>query len=218
MLDWELTEKRIYQLLKHPCQIDKSIVEDMASAYMDFVEELLGYLNEGTDNKKLIRKLNTSYIEFATIKALEKSIPTENSKFKIVFLDKLMSLIDMEQELLYRQMEHPKFFINIESEWKSSFYLNDEVIKLVDIMEIVCGIYYILGGLLRYDQREIYLSEFSRLFEKIFNISFGDVYKKEKAVIKRKPQKITEFLDRLKVAIIQKSIEQGYNLQADFEK
>lgn len=27
MPDWELTEQRIYQLLKHPYQIDKSVVE-----------------------------------------------------------------------------------------------------------------------------------------------------------------------------------------------
>lgn len=218
MQDWELTNKRIYNLLKHPHQIDKAIVENMTSAYLEFVEELLDYLNKENDNKVRIRKLNLACIDFGTIKALEESSPTENSKIKIVFLNKLLSLINLEQELLYRQMEYPKFFINIESEWKSPFYLNDEVVKLIDIMEIVCGIYYISEGLLRYDQKEIYLSDFSRLFEKIFNISFGDVYKKEKAVIKRKPQKLTEFLDRLKIAIIKKSVEQGYNRQADFRK
>ncbi|MDR1624559.1 MAG: hypothetical protein LBS04_06270 [Tannerellaceae bacterium] len=51
MPNWELTDKRIYQLLKHPYQIDKSIVEDMTSAYLEFVEELFTYLNEGKDNK-----------------------------------------------------------------------------------------------------------------------------------------------------------------------
>jgi hypothetical protein len=93
MPSWEITDKQIYQLLKHPCQIDRSIVEDMTSAYLDFVEELFVYLNEGKDNKKIIRKLNTANIEFATIKAFEESIPTENSKLKIVFLDKLITLI-----------------------------------------------------------------------------------------------------------------------------
>ncbi len=50
----------------------------------------------------------------------------------------------------------------------------------------------------------------ARIFEKMFNISFGDIYKKENAVIKRKPMKITEFLDRLKASIIEKSKEEGY--------
>lgn len=129
---------------------------------------------------------------------------------KLVFLDKLLSLINMEQELIYRQMEYPKFFINIESEWKSPFYLNNEVIKLVDMMELVCGIFYISDGVIRIDHKEIFLSDVARIFEKMFNINFGDIYKKESAVIKRKPMKITEFLDRLKAAIIQKSKEEGY--------
>jgi len=46
MPNWELAEKRIYQLLKHPYQIDKSVVEEMASAYLEFVEELFSYINK----------------------------------------------------------------------------------------------------------------------------------------------------------------------------
>ena len=114
MSDWDLTEKRIYKLLRHPYQLDKSVAEDMASAYLEFVEELFDYLNRISDNKIRIRQLNMSYIDFGTLKALEESCPTENSKLKLVFLDKLLSLINMEQELIYRQMEYPKFFINIE--------------------------------------------------------------------------------------------------------
>ena len=104
MSDWDLTEKRIYKLLRHPYQLDKSVVEDMASAYLEFVEELFDYLNRIGDNKIRIRQLNMSYIDFGTLKALEESCPTENSKLKLVFLDKLLSLINMEQELIYRQL------------------------------------------------------------------------------------------------------------------
>lgn len=211
MMEWDLTEKRIYQLLKHPYQFDKSFVEDMSSAYLEFVEELFDYLNRVNDNKLRIRQLNMNFVDFGTLKALEESCPTENSKLKLVFIDKLLSLITMEQELIYRQMEYPKFFINIESEWKSPFYLNNEVIKLVDMMELVCGIFYISGGIVvRIDHKEIFLSDVARIFEKMFNVNFGDIYKKEIAVIKRKPIKITEFLDRLKAAIIQKSKDEGY--------
>ncbi|MDR1056763.1 MAG: hypothetical protein LBL90_13335 [Prevotellaceae bacterium] len=51
MSKWELTDKRIYQLLKYSYQIGKSIVENMTSAYLEFVEELFVYLNEGRDYK-----------------------------------------------------------------------------------------------------------------------------------------------------------------------
>lgn len=210
MSNWDLTEKRIYKLLRHPYQLDKSVVDDMTSAYLEFVEELFDYLNKITDNKIRIRQLNLSYIDLGTLKALEEFSPTESSRLKLVFLDKLLSLINMEQELIYRQMEYPKFFINIESEWKSSFYLNNEVIKLVDMMEIVCGLFYVSDGLVRIDHKEIFLSDIARIFEKMFNVNFGDIYKKEVAVIKRKPTNVTEFLDRLKAAIIKKSKDEGY--------
>lgn len=210
MPNWELTDKRIYQLLKHPYQFDKSVVEDMTSAYLEFVEELFTYLNEGKDNKNIIRKLNTTHIEFATIKAFEESLPTENNKLKVVFLDKLITLVEKELELLYRQMEYPRFFINIESEWKSPICVNPEEIKLIDIMELACGFFYLVDGLQRIDNKELHLIDVTRLFEKMFNINLGDIYKKEEAVIKRKPHKITEFLDRLKFAIIQKSKDEGY--------
>lgn len=217
MPNWELTDKRIYQLLKHPYQFDKDTVEEMTSAYLDFVEELFVYLNEGKDNKKIIRKLNTTHIEFVTIKAFEESLPTENNKLKIVFLDKLITLVEKELELLYRQMEYPRFFINIESEWKSPISVNSEEIKLIDIMELACGFFYIASGLQRIDNKEVYLTDVTRLFEKMFNINLGDIYKKEEAVIKRRPQKITEFLDRLKAAIIKESIKRGHNLQSSYK-
>lgn len=37
MPNWKATDKRIYQLLEHSCQIDRTIVEDMTSAYLEFV-------------------------------------------------------------------------------------------------------------------------------------------------------------------------------------
>lgn len=210
MQNWEITDKRIYQLLKHPYQVDKTIVEDMTSAYLEFVEELFEYLNDLKDNKILIRKLNTAYLEFATIKAFEESIPTDNNKLKIVFLNKLITLIEKEQDLLYRQMEYPKFFINIESEWKSPVCINSDTIKLIDLMEVACGFFYLVDGVLRIDNKELHLIDVTRIFERMFNVNLGDIYKKEEAVIKRKPTKITEFLDKLKAAIIQKSKDEGY--------
>lgn len=211
MSNWEVTDKKIYQLLKHPYQVDKSVVEDMTSAYLEFVEELFTYLNEGKDNKKIIRKLNTAQIEFATIKAFEESLPTENNKLKIVFLDKLIALIEKELELLYRQMEYPKFFINIESEWKSPFYLNPEVVNSTDVMEVVSGFFNTENAIQRIDHKEVFFSDFAYTFGKFLNVDFGDIYKKEISVIRRKPNKKTEFLDRLKASITKKSKDEGYS-------
>lgn len=161
-------------------------------------------------NKELIRKLNTTYIDFATLKALEEASPTENSKLKLVFLDKLLSIINLEQELVYRQMEFPKFFINIETEWKSPFYLNNEVVNSTDVMEIITGIFNTKGALYRIDRKDIFFSDFAHIVEKLFNIEFGDIYKKERSVIKRTPNKKTDFWDRLKAVMFQKRKDEGY--------
>ena len=161
--------------------------------------------------KKLIRKLNITYIEFATIKAFEESTPTENNKQKIVFLNKLITLIEKEQDLLYRQMEYPKFFINIESEWKSPICTNSDVIKLIDIMELACGFFYLMDGLLRIDNKALHLIRCYTYLEKMFNVNLGDIYKKRRSCNQTQADlKITEFLDRLKSAIIQKSKDEGY--------
>ena len=93
-------------------------------------------------------------------------------------------------------MEYPKFFINIESEWKSPICTNSDVIKLIDIMELACGFFYLMDGLLRIDNKALHLIDVTRIFEKMFNVNLGDIYKKEEAVIKRKPIKITETILR----------------------
>ncbi|MDR1203824.1 MAG: hypothetical protein LBL58_19615, partial [Tannerellaceae bacterium] len=108
MSNWELTDQPIYQLLKHPYHVEESKVEEMTTAYLDFVESLFSYINKENDKKDLIRKLNTSYIDFNALKELEETEPTKNSRLKIIFLNKIVSLLDMETDLVYRQMENPK--------------------------------------------------------------------------------------------------------------
>jgi hypothetical protein len=80
-------------------------------------------------------------------------------------------------------MEYPRFFINIESEWKSPICINPEEIKLIDIMELACGSFYLINGLQRVDNKELHLIDVTCIFEKMFNVNLGDIYKKEEAVI-----------------------------------
>ena len=211
MSNWELTDKRIYQLLKHPQQKDQSFADELHSAYNEFVEDLFDYLNKESDKKQTIRKLNTTYVEFATIKTMEGISPTDNSKLKIIFLEKIITFVDREMELVLHQMEYPKFFFSFDSAYESPFYLNPKVIKIVDIMEIIVGFFNIKDGIYRHDHQKVNLKDFVRAFEKMFNVEIKDIYGKEEDVIKRRPNKVTEFLDRMKAAIIQKSKDAGYN-------
>lgn len=54
------------------------------------------------------------------------------------------------------------------------------------------------------------LTEIGRAFEYLFNIKLGDIHKKHESVIKRKPSKVTEFLDILRKAIAEESKNKGY--------
>ena len=54
------------------------------------------------------------------------------------------------------------------------------------------------------------LTEIGRAFEHLFNIKLGDVHRKYESVIKRKPSKVTKFLDTLRKAIAEESKKKGY--------
>ncbi|HBG41679.1 MAG TPA: hypothetical protein DDW85_09740 [Porphyromonadaceae bacterium] len=52
MSNWKVTDKRIYQLLKHPYQVDKSVVEEMTSAYLEFVRSHMDFQTYQDFDKK----------------------------------------------------------------------------------------------------------------------------------------------------------------------
>jgi len=72
----------------------------------------------------------------------------------------LITLIEKELELLFRQMEYPRFFINIETEWESPFYLNPDVVSSTDVMEVVSGFFHIENAIQRIDHKEVFFSDF----------------------------------------------------------
>ena len=106
------------------------------------METLILYLDTENDNRKRIRTLNITQVEFEMIKSLELSYGNKGDILKIVYSDKVLLLINKELELIYRQMQYPKYFINIETKWQSPLYLNPSVINYTDVMENICGLYY----------------------------------------------------------------------------
>ena len=209
MPKWNLSEQRIYHLLKSSSNNERLDEDALSVAYKEFVEEVVQFLSKEFDYKVLIRELNITSIEFESLKTILESDQESKCRFKLLTCNKILSFINKELDLLYRQMEFPKYFISIETGFISPLHINKDTAKYVDIMEIVCGLYY-LKCVTTVDGKEIHFSDLASAFEKLFNIKFSDIYKKEEAVIKRKPIKITEFLDRLKAAIIQKSKNEGY--------
>ena len=74
-------------------------------------------------------------------------------------------------------------------------YLADRT-TLINIMEIVSGL-FLSQKIVYQNGKPVYLVDLTKAFEWLFNIKIGDCYQKHEDVIKRKPGKLTEFLNGL---------------------
>ena len=112
-------------------------------------------------------------------------------------------------ELLNLKIQYPNQFQNrIKSFPPSLLYLTDNT-NLVEIMELVSGL-FLSQRVVTHAGTESPLTEIGRVFEYLFNVKLGDIHKKHESVIKRKPSKVTEFLDTLRKAISEESKNKGY--------
>ena len=128
---------------------------------------------------------------------------------KKLFIQKTLSIINSEQELLNLKIQYPTPFQNRKNSVPPSpLYLTDET-YLIEIMELVSGI-FLSKRVVTHNGTESPLTEIGRAFEHLFNIKLGDIHKKHESVIKRKPSKVTEFLDILRKAIAEESKNKGY--------
>ena len=128
---------------------------------------------------------------------------------KKLFLQKTLAIINSELELLNLKIQYPNPFQNRKNNYPlSPLYLTDET-YLIEIMEIVSGL-FLSKRVVTHNGTESPLTEIGRAFEHLFNIKLGDIHKKHESVIKRKPSKVTEFLDTLRKAIAEESKKKGY--------
>ena len=128
---------------------------------------------------------------------------------KKLFIQKVQATITAEMELLNLKIQYPSQFQNrISSLPPSPLYLTDNT-NLVEIMELISGL-FLSQRVVTHAGTKSPLTEIGRAFEHLFNIKLGDVHKKHESVIKRKPSKVTEFLDTLRRAIAEESKKKGY--------
>jgi len=90
----------------------------------------------------------------------------------------------------------------------SPLFLTDDTI-LIYIMEIVSGLF--LSKRVQYrNGKSAHLTDLGKGFEWLFNIKLGDYHQKHEDVIKRKPAKLTEFLNELATLIRKEHENKGY--------
>ena len=90
----------------------------------------------------------------------------------------------------------------------SPLYLADRT-TLINIMEIVSGL-FLSQKIVYQNGKPVYLVDLTKAFEWLFNIKIGDCYQKHEDVIKRKPGKLTEFLNGLAELIKKEHDKKGY--------
>lgn len=90
----------------------------------------------------------------------------------------------------------------------SPLFLTDDTI-LIHIMELVSGLF--LSKRVQYQNgKSAHLTDLGKGFEWLFNIKLGDYHQKHEDVIKRKPVKLTEFLNELVTLIRKEHENKGY--------
>ena len=90
----------------------------------------------------------------------------------------------------------------------SPLHLADKT-SLINIMEIVSGL-FLSQKIVYQNGKPVYLVDLTKAFEWLFNIKIGDCYQKHEDVIKRKPGKLTEFLNGLAELIKKEHDKKGY--------
>lgn len=180
---------------------------EMNKAYDEFVYQLISFYKIEQD--LIFMSLAFSYTK-SEIQSLRHKHLLIQSKDYLLFIDKSLYMIDSAINVVDLRINNPKIVeqSQIKIPPKSSICLDNDV-GYVDIMEIVCGLFYsgvhksVSGNIVNF-------ADVARIFEVGFNLEFSDIYKKRDEVIKRKPIKRVMFLNRMIYVINVESKNKGY--------
>lgn len=187
---------------------DVNVIE-LSDAYDDFVSQLLDFCRKEQDVILLCFTVNYTIAELKELSMkLGEESDSENIYIKFLLM-KILDILDSTYQIVKFRIDNPDLFQgNKDGNLKSDVYLAQDV-DLIDIMEIICGLYY-SHSVKNKIGNQVNFTELTRIFENGFNFKFADIYKKRDDVFKRKAIKITEFLNELIIAIKIESKNRGY--------
>ena len=124
-------------------------------------------------------------------------------------IDEAIGLLNTEIRLIEWRIKYPEQLRqHTDTQALSPLFLADKT-TLINIMEKISGL-FLSQDIVYQNGKPAYLVDLSKAFEWLFNIRIGDCHQKHEDVIKRKPGKITEFLNGLAEFIRKEHEKKGY--------
>ena len=124
-------------------------------------------------------------------------------------IDEAIGLLNNEMRIVKWRIKYPEQFQQHTNKlFLSPLHLADKT-SLINIMEISNG-KFLSQRIIYQNGKPVHLTDLGKAFEWIFNIKLGDYHQKYMDVIKRKPAKLTEFLNELANLIRKEHENRGY--------
>lgn len=123
---------------------------------------------------------------------------------KTSFIQKSLSLIDSEIDLINLKINHPEQFTSLASTaFKSHLHVipKSKDLGIIGIAEIVIAL-FLQGQIVGEDGKPVPQVCLARGFEQLFNLKFGSIYDKVSEIFTRKQYNLTKTLDALRNIII----------------
>ena len=187
--------QRFFRLLSEYSQRKVS-----ASEFVEAIEELAIHLADFSFNEQDYSVLLLNRIVYGLSK---KKMPY------LHLIDEAIGLLNTEIRLIEWRIKYPEQLQQrINKQIISPLFLADKT-TLINIMEMVSGL-FLSKDIVYQNGKPAYLVDLAKAFEWLFNIRISDCHQKHEDVIKRKPGKLTEFLNGLADLIKKEHDKKGY--------
>lgn len=199
-----ILEQRFFRLLSEYSQRKVS-----ASEFTEAIEELATHVADFGINEQDYSIL-LRYFSFGLHRLKSYRVRFEQEKMPYLHLiDEAIGLLNTEIRLIEWRIKYPEQLQQrINKQPLSPLYLADKT-TLINIMEVVSGL-FLSKDIVYQNGKPAYLVDLSKGFEWLFNIKISDCHQKHEDVIKRKPGKLTEFLNGLANLIKNEHDKKGY--------
>lgn len=199
-----LLQQSFFRLLSEYSQ-RKVSASELTKAIEELAIHVANFSINEQDYSVLLR-----YFSFGLYRLKSYRVRFEQEKMPYLHLiDEAIGLLNTEIRLIEWRIKYPEQLIQrIEKQSLSPLYLADKT-ALINIMEMVSGL-FLSKDIVYQNGKPAYLVDLSKGFEWLFNIKISDCHQKHEDVIKRKPGKLTEFLNGLADLIRKEHDKKGY--------